>query len=354
VASGTIDADVHDALPSLKVLLPYLPEQWHPYILEYGWQTTSIMPYFKSPTSERHEWTPETGPRGSDPELLKKNIFDDLGIGIPILNNLGSFTALTGWYELAAALCRATNDYMIERILDPEPRFRGSVYVHPHDAVQAAAEIDRVGGHPQMVQVFMPIVTDRELGDPMYRPIYEAAVRNNLVVAFHHGAHTKSVLGYARYFIDWHSTALHQAMQCQLSSILYNGTFDLFPELKVICLETAWTWMSSFMTRCDRQYDEFRHEVPWVKRQPSEHFREHVRLVTHPMEQLTRDQFLKYLDLMGTDEMLLYASDYPHHDTDLPDYFLPGGLPDELRLKILRNNAIATYPKFSSLAPATA
>ena len=86
-----------------------------------------------------------------------------------------------GWYEQAAAMASAYNDWQIEHWLDQEPRLRGSVHVVAHDPSRRRARSTVSAGHPQIVQVFLPVVTDRQYGDPMYHPIYEAAVRNDLV-----------------------------------------------------------------------------------------------------------------------------------------------------------------------------
>lgn len=94
----------------------------------------------------------------------------------------------------------AYNDYQIEHWLESDARLRGSVHVVGHTPQDAPHDIDRVAEHPQIVQVFLPTVTDREYGDPYYHPIYEAAQRNGLAVTFHHGTHTRAAqFGFPRY-----------------------------------------------------------------------------------------------------------------------------------------------------------
>ena len=51
--------------------------------------------------------------------------------------------------------------------------------------MQAAAEIDRIGGHPGIVAIILPCGAPRAFGQRFYNPIFEACERNNLTVALH-------------------------------------------------------------------------------------------------------------------------------------------------------------------------
>ena len=53
---------------------------------------------------------------------------------------------------------------------------------------------------------------------------------------------------------------------------------------------------------------------------------------------------------MGSDAILLYASDFPHWQFDGDDA-LPQGLPESLRQKILVDNPLATYPRLRAVNP---
>lgn len=346
-----IDNDVHETIGAMSDLVPYLAPEWQQYITEYGFRTIATGWPHVIPVAHRKEWQHYAA---ADPlATMQKYLLDQMGVSVAIINNATyHFSAMPCWHEFSAALAAAYNDWEIEHWLDKEPRLRGSVNVVVHDPEVAAREIDRVGSHPQMVQLMLPVVVDRMYGDPMYRPIYEACVRNNLVIAMHHDGETRSVLhpGYGRYFVEWHATALPAAMQAQLASFIFNGTFDKFPELKVIGLESGFSWLPSFISRLDRQYAEFRVEVPWVKRKPGDIVRDSIRLATQPMEDFDARSFMNLCDLMGSDETILFSSDYPHYDTDEPAAALPKGLPESTRDRIMFRNSIATYPKLGVTA----
>ena len=93
----------------------------------------------------------------------------------------------------------------------------------------------------------------------------------------------------------------------------------------------------------DREWRSLRQEVPWVKRLPSDYVAEKVRLATQPVEDMTGDQWEKVIDLMGSDEILMFATDYPHFDFDSPLRSLPPRLPAALKRKILYDNARDFY-----------
>ncbi|GAB3348093.1 amidohydrolase family protein [Amycolatopsis echigonensis] len=348
VSGAVVDVDIHENMPNLRVLLPYLEPQWQRHITDYGWtHVRSDYPYWP-PTAGtgglRMDAVPEVGgPPGSDLDLMRGQLLDRHDIGMGVLTGQHHFSAMRGWYEFAAAIASAYNDWQIEYWLDRDPRLRGSVQVACQEPEAAAREIDRIGSHPQMVQVFLPMITHMPpIGDPFYRPMMDAIERNGLQLALHVGQATKTPFGYHRYYVEWH-TALPQAGMSEVISLVFNGTFERYPELKVMVLECGFSWLPHAMSRFDQQYRELRAEVPWVKRLPSEHLRERVRVSTQPMEQMTLHQLNKYLELMETDEMICFSSDYPHFDFDAPERILPAGLPESTKRKILRENSLAFY-----------
>ena len=93
----------------------------------------------------------------------------------------------------------------------------------------------------------------------------------------------------------------------------------------------------------DADWKSVRDYTPWVKRLPSEYIREHIRFGTQPMEQPpTRADLKKFLEWLHADEVLVYASDYPHWDWDNPTTVLPGISP-ELKRRVFVENAYELY-----------
>lgn len=360
-ANLLIDADVHEMLPNKEALLPYLAPEWRAYITDYsslfpGVQAPSAFPYaVPSPGPSRLDWmTPNSIGEGRTPifgmDELRSQLFEGERVTLAVLNG-GLYPAnLVGNYGFAKAMASAYNDWQIDTWLDKEPRLRGSVHVVTHDPQDAAREIDRVAQHPQIVQVHLPLTVERQYGDPFYRPIFEAAVRNGLVVSLHHDRCTRTVFGYPRNYIEWKALSIPQAAMSQTASMICNGLFDKYPELKVVLLETGVAWVPWLMWRLDEQYKETRVEVPWVKRLPSEHMRDSIRIATQPMGDITTRQFTTLVEMIDGECMYMFATDYPHADADTADTVLPKSMSEDLRSRIRYRNALETYPRLAGLA----
>jgi predicted TIM-barrel fold metal-dependent hydrolase len=340
-------------MPSAEVLKPYLTPEWQRFV-KHGPVLLSGLPHTQpNQQAYRADWQlgggdtadrKDYGLAATSVEVLREQLLEGEGVSVAILNGFYYYSAQQGWYEQAATMASAYNDWQLEHWLDQEPRLRGAVHVVAHDPQRAAREIDRIGPHPQVVQVFLPVVHDREYGDPMYHPIYEAAVRHNLVLCLHFGMNTQTPLGWMRYFTEWHTLASPTVSAAQVVSLICNGVIDKFPELKVVVLEAGIFGVPWLMRRADIHYRALRSEIPWVKRLPSEHMRDNFRFATQPMEG-TPAELLTLCELVQSDRMFMFATDYPHFDADSADAVLPRSIPEELRLRIRCRNAIETYPK---------
>lgn len=351
LSSGTkrqtkiIDTDVHHEIRSTKDLLPYLPDQWKRYIAEYGWVPERAIPFnqIRKNTKYRMDSIPEDGATpGSNFQLLKEQLLDKHEMTHAVLTGwFYEATVAKGWYEFAVARASAYNDYTVEHWLEKDKRLLGSITI-PRDPQAAVREIDRMAAHPQMAQVMLPI-GDFAWGDPYFHPIFEAANRHGLPIAIHLSASITAQGGdFLRYYVAWRS--LHpQAYMTQTISLITNGVFDKFPDLKVALVEGGFEWVPFMMHRMDSAYKALRQETPWVKRMPSDYFRDNLRFTTQPWDDLTAKEFLNIIDMMGSEDMIMYASDYPHWDFDPPERTLPQQIPDSLRQKILFENARNFY-----------
>ena len=59
---------------------------------------------------------------------------------------------------------------------------------------------------------------------------------------------------------------------------------------------------------------------------------------------LNTDDLMKSIEHMGSDELLLFSTDYPHWQFD-NDEVLPKGLPSDLMQKIMIDNPLSTYAR---------
>jgi predicted TIM-barrel fold metal-dependent hydrolase len=351
-----VDTDVHETLTSREVLLPYLDNYWQSCLKKFQGQHGPFTPSCQfpygmpMPSGSRMEWAEQAGGFPSTVEQMRTQLFDGEGVTTAILNGFFYPSAMVANFEFAQVLARAYNEWQVDEWLEQDDRIRGSIHVVAQEPEAAAREIDRAAEHPHMVQVFLPLVKDRQYGDPRYRPIFKAAARHGLVVAMHHGQFTETLFGYPRYFIEWHMLAAPQAAMNQLTSLLFNGVLDELPDLRVALLETGVAWLPWFMWRADQQLRELRMEVPWVKRLPSEHIRDSVRISTQPMGDVKTRDFVKLVEMCEAERVFMFSTDYPHYDADSAERVLPKSVPQDLRDAIRFRNAVETYPRLSGQA----
>lgn len=345
---SVVDVDIHEAMKSIRELIPYIEEPWKGLLERGNWKGfTQPFIYWASGGGNRADSVPEDGgPEGSDYELMREQLLDAFDIERAILTGY-FYPAMLGdmQVEFASAMAAAYNDYQIAEWLDKNDRFRGSIHMAPQDPQAAAREIDRVGAHPQMVQVMLPIGgLSRPYGDPFFSPIFEAAQRNELVIATHHTVFVEGAFGMGRYYIERHML-IPQGSMAQVISLVCNGAFDKFPDLKFAVLEGGFTWLPHLLRRMDREYKSLRQEVPWVKKLPSHHLIRdgRLKLATQPLEDLDADDWMKFIELIGSDEALVFATDYPHFDFDSPTRAVPAGVPEVTKRKIFHENAQALY-----------
>ena len=347
IRSGLIDCDVHNNVPSIEVLYPYLSDHWRDYLVERG--VGSLEPNYYppgAPLSARPGAVPPSGgPPGSDLGLLRGQLLDSWGVECAILNCLYGIQLVHNEYW-AAAMARAVNDWQIAEWLDKEPRLRASIVVPYENAEFAAAEIDRVADHPGFVQVVLLPRTKEPLGKRRYWKIYEAAERHGLPIGIHFaglGGNPITSSGWPSYYIEDH-TVMAQAFQSQVISLVCEGIFERFPGLRVVLMEGGFAWLPSLMWRLDKHWKRLREEVPLLKRPPSEYIREHMWATTQPMEEPANPKHLvQVIEHLGSDDMLMFSTDYPHWDFDDPDRAFPVRLPPALKQKIFSENARALY-----------
>lgn len=343
---AVVDADLHCAVPKVDVLFPYLPRHWVEQVRQTKFKgaTESYYPR-KAPLTARPEAIPAEGSAGSSLDLLQQQALDPLGVEIGILNCLYAIDSLHN-PEAAVDFARAVNDWVATEWLARDSRLRASILVPLQLPELAAREIDRIGDHPGFVQVFLPARTEHPLGSRIFRPLWEAIDRHGLVAGIHYGGapgNPPFPSGWPSHYFEEHA-GMAQVVQSQLCSIVSEGVFDLFPRMRVTVSECGFTWLPAFMWRFDKEWRNLRRLVPWVKRAPSEYLRQHVRFTVQPLDAPpTPGLLLDVIDQLGSDELLLFASDYPHGHVSQPAESLMPDLPDALARKVWGENARAWY-----------
>jgi hypothetical protein len=344
-----IDCDVHPSVPTIKELLPYFDAYWQEMIEVRGidgFVSGAYPP--NAPLTCRPDFRTET----SEAALakLRGNVLGKWGSELAICSSLYGVQLIHDDY-LAAAFARAVNDWMVKEWLDREPRLRASIVVSPQNPELAVEEIERLAADKRFVQVLLLASGDMPLGKNFYWPIYAAAEKHGLAIGIHAGSayrRAPTSAGWVTYFVEDY-VAHSQSFQAQLASLISHGVFGKFPGLKVVLMESGFTWLPAFLWRFEKFWWGLRIEVPWVNRPPSDIVRDHVRLTLQPVDAPPEPAELeRFMGHLRSDELLLYSSDYPHWQFD-GDEAIPEGISATLRRKLTVDNPLATYPRLGGL-----
>ncbi len=341
-----IDCDIHNAFASLTTLVPYLEDHWIAYLRESHFRGPSASDYPSgAPTSAREGTTPAMGPAGSDLALIREQVLDPWNVEVGILTCGYQVQSVLN-EDLASSLATAINQWQIDHWLEKDARLRASLVVPSQNPVLAAREIERFGDHPGFVQVMLPVRSYSLYGKREYDPMYAAAVARDLAIGIHFGgdpALPPTPVGWPSTYIE-ECADMAQVFQAQVLSLIAEGAFARFPELRVALIESGFVWMPAWMWRMDKEWKGLRRDTPWVVRPPSDYARQHIRMTLQPMDSPTDpEHLLQVIGQLDSDEMLMFSTDYPHWHFDAPDEAIPHGLPDALLEKILRENARAFY-----------
>ena len=144
-------------------------------------------------------------------------------------------------------------------------------------------------------------------------------------------------------FISVHAIGFVFYNMVHLTNWLMNGLPERFPRLKVLWIESGLAWVPFMMQRLDNEYMMRSSEAPALKRKPSDYMRE-MFFASQPMEITDTAMLEQTFRMIKAETQLLYSSDYPHWDFDLPStiYDLPF-LSEQAKRNILGGNAIRVF-----------
>lgn len=269
---------------------------------------------------------------------------DKEGIDLSVLFPTGGF-AVTELPEkdYAAAFCRGYNNW-VASVCKESPRLRGVGLAPFQDVPAAVTEINRAITKLGLVGITVGSFGMKEhLGTPTFWPIYEELQRLNAPLLIHNSR--QGPAGEIRFdtFLFRHTIGRPFETLLDCAALMYGGVPEKFPKLRVAFLECGCGWVPYWMDRMDEEYEKRESEAPLLKAKPSEYMiRGNWFYATEPEEST-----LPYvLERVGED-VILFASDYPHWDGNFP-YMVSTmrgrkDISDKVKQKILCDNAKRLY-----------
>lgn len=343
-----VDTDIHNDLPNIEELRPFLAKRWHPW-LDAGGPGTAARYYANMGSGRMDDAVrEEDGLCAGDPDWVVQQLMTKYRIDLGILTGSGIGLSIQHDYRIQTAIASAYNEWTLEKWVRPYECFKGSIVCPAQDPEAGAAEVRRLGGNPGMVQVLMASAARIPYGNKVYWPIYRAAAESDLPVAIHVGsegtglANPPTGVGYPTTYLEFH-TDHSQTMMAHCVSLLVEGVFEEFPTLKFAFIEGGTVWAPQIMGRLDRMYPALKAEVPHLTMKPSEYLLRNCYFSTQPIEEPDNHRhLLQMLRMMHAEKTVIFASDYPHWDFDNPllafNFF-----PADLKRRIFVENALEMY-----------
>jgi predicted TIM-barrel fold metal-dependent hydrolase len=351
-----IDCDVHEDVPGEAAVLPYMSEAWREFasldsvMLADGTKSFSLNPwgYHRADSVP-----PGGGAPGSSVEFVAEQLLDPYDITYAVLTGdwMSLYLGALANPHLGRETARALNDYRADHWLSADDRFLGSICVPSQVPEWAAEEVLSRADDPRFVQAILSSNPHSyAFGHPMFEPLHRALAETGRAFAVHSLGQSAASAGPAHlaggspaYYSEYHGGG-GQEMMTLAMSFIFNGVFERYPSLKLVLIEAGSVgWIAPFLRRLDTDFKGLRREVPWCKKLPSEYFAENVRVTTQPFDHEDADDpMLTALDAYGAEDFLLFATDYPHWDADVPMRAL-SAIPRSWRDKVAYRNAADLY-----------
>ena len=227
-----------------------------------------------------------------------------------------------GWIrepDVAVAAAKAYNDFVSERFQKVSPRLKPVALVPLQDVPEAVKEARRAIKELHLAGIMLPAIGLRKpLGHQDYWPLYAEAEKLDCMVGVHatvRGAHYFAADLFDQ-FIEVHTLSHAFAQMMQMTSIVFRGVPERFPKLRIAFMEAGCTWAPYWMGRMDEEWEKRAEvEAPLCKKKPSEYLRGgNIYLHAEDYEPLVGET----AKLLGHN-VLYYASDFPHWDTEYPE-----------------------------------
>jgi hypothetical protein len=299
----------------------------------------------------RHEVVPPTIHRDI---TLMRRWMDSMGVDMacmfptPMLN-----ISTCPRVSVEVALARAYNRWLCDNVLDEEPRLTSMLYLPFNDPEACLGIVEEFGDRKGVIGFMVTSTHSCAIHDNAYMKTYSALQERDLPLGFH-AAYTwgDSSTRLMNRFIAVHALGFVWHNLVHMTNWLVNGLPERFPRLKTIWIESGLAWIPFLMQRLDNEFMMRSSDAPLLKRKPSDYMRE-MYYTSQPMEMVDNSEALELtFKMMRAESQLLYSSDYPHWDMDLPStiYDLPF-LNDASKRAILGGNAQSLFKLDPVYAP---
>jgi predicted TIM-barrel fold metal-dependent hydrolase len=345
-----VDTDFH-FIPDWQVLRKFMKEPFKSELTKYPPVGGDYTPKYAIGLEGTGQET--QGSAGTAEEVLR--VMDKIGAETVIL--APGFQRPQSMFHpaMVAAVAAAYNDYLAAEVLPASPRIKAEMMICHRDPAAGAAEIRRQAKHQGFVSVYTEFGGNYEpIGTSKHDPIYDAAVEHDLGVTSHVGTFYQSFTPLHQGTRTWAELVGLSAVSISIAvvgSMIFQGLFDKYPDLRILIKEGGFWWLPEFMARSDDYYLGHPGDIKLTERKleagqefldklPSEYFDSNIRFSSQPVC-FPRDpkHFKMLMELCRGEDFLLYSSDWPHATFDPLNWVFDPAISEEGRKKILGDNA---------------
>ena len=226
--------------------------------------------------------------------------------------------------DVEAAVAEGYNEWLTEKILSADDRIRSMLYLPFNDPETCERIVERFAGRRGVAGFMVTSVRNRPVHHNSYMRLYRMLEERGLPLAFHAGPFWGASDGFVRQlnrFLSVHAISFSLCNMVHLANWVMNGLPEKFPKLKVIWIESGVAWMAFMTQRFDNEYLMRSSEAPALKRLPSEYMKE-MYYTSQPMERTDMKLLEATMNAIDAKNSMMYASDWPHWDFDLPSTIL--------------------------------
>lgn len=255
--------------------------------------------------------------------------------------------------EITDAYCRAYNRWIVDMCAEAPGRLYPIAHISMSDVDLAVTELERAVKAGCKGGMLAPYTWTRKAhGHPYYDPLWAKAQELDVPLALHPTFDPPQFSQFQRFdelkvrepieFSFYFDVLVAQAMQQAFVSLFNYGTFEKFPRVKAVVLESQAGWIGNLLDRMDAVWDGPLKATTELKHPPRFYFDRQCWISADPDERALSH----LIEPVGADKFF-WASDYPHPDHT--DTYIDGlreliaDLAPATRAKILGENVRKVY-----------
>jgi uncharacterized protein len=221
--------------------------------------------------------------------------------------------------EMEIELTWAYNRWLTEKVLpEADGRYYSMLCLPFSEPDEALRQVETFGDRKHVTGFMITSVRSLPVHHNAYMKVYRAMEERGLALCFHSAINIgEPVFKSLNRFASVHALGFPFYNIIHMTNWITNGIGERFPKLPVIWIEGGLAWVPFLMQRLDHEFMLRSSEYPLLKKKPSDYMRD-MYYASQPLERVDQGALECTFRMINAETQLLYASDYPHWDFDLP------------------------------------